>query len=148
MGKERLAALYSATDFFACNKEEAERVLGLGETDVKALLEKMHALGPKAVLITDGPNGGYSYDGVEMLKVPMYPDSKPPVDRTGAGDATTSTVVVSLALGLPLREALRWGPVNSMSVVQEIGAQKGLLARAAIEKHLADAPAEYVVTDL
>ena len=146
IGKEKLASLYGATELVACNKEEAERILELGETDIKELLVGMRALGPKIALITDGPNGAYAYDGEAMLKVPMYPDPKPPLDRTGAGDASTSTVVVALALGKPLSEALRWGPVNSMSVVQEIGAQKGLLSRAAIEKYLEDAPPEYKVS--
>ena len=146
MGKKKLASLYGVTELVACNKEEAERILELGETDIKELLVGMRALGPKIALITDGPNGAYTYDGEAMLKVPMYPDPKPPLDRTGARDASTSTVVVALALGKPLSEALRWGPVNSMSVVQEIGAQKGLLSREAIEKYLEDAPPEYKVS--
>ena len=148
MGKSKLAGLYSATEVIACNKEEAERILEVGETDIKTLLTSMRALGPKTVLITDGPNGAYAYDGTEMLTVPMYPDPKPPYDRTGAGDAMTSTVVAALALGKSLHEALAWGPINSMAVVQEIGAQKGLLSREALEKFLADAPAEYAVTPL
>jgi sugar/nucleoside kinase (ribokinase family) len=98
----------------------------------------MHALGPKIVLITDGPDGAYASDGSQMLKVPMYPDPKA-YDRTGAGDATTSTFVVALALGKSLADALLWGPINSMSVVQEIGAQKGLLTRVAIEKYRSSA---------
>ncbi|MHB0865887.1 MAG: carbohydrate kinase family protein [Minisyncoccota bacterium] len=148
MGKEKLAPLYAHTELVACNKEEAERILEVGETDVKDLLRKMRELGPKIVLITDGPKGAYAYDGTEMLSVPMYPDQKPALDRTGAGDATTSTFVVALALGKSLSEALLWGPINSMSVVQEIGAQKGLLSREMLEKYLADAPTEYVVTPL
>lgn len=148
MGKEKLAALYAATEVIACNKEEAERILETNETDIKTLLQAMCGLGPKIALITDGPNGAYVYDGAEMLKVPMYPDSKPPLDRTGAGDAMTSTFVVALALGASLADALLWGPVNSMSVVQEIGAQKGLLTRTALEKYLADAPTAYAVTSL
>jgi sugar/nucleoside kinase (ribokinase family) len=143
MGKEKLKELYAATEVIACNKEEAETILGLGETDIKTLLEHMRALGPKTVLITDGPNGAYAFDGTEMLKVPMYPDQKPPIDRTGAGDATTSTFVAARALGKSLAEALLWGPVNSMSVVQEVGAQKGLLTRDALERFLANAPASY-----
>ena len=145
MGKEKLAKLYAATELVACNKEEADRILEVGDTDIKELLEKMRALGPKIVLITDGPNGAYSFDGTEMLKIGMYPDPKPPVDRTGAGDASTSTIVVAIALGKPLREALLWGPINSMSVVQEIGAQKGLLTRESLETFLKNAPADYLV---
>lgn len=148
MGREKLAGLYAATEMVACNKEEAERILGLEKTDIAPLLEKMRALGAKQVVITDGTNGAYAYDGTEMLKVPMYPDPKPPVSRTGAGDATTSTIVVALALGKPLRDALLWGPINAMAVVQEIGAQKGLLSRPALEKFLAEAPETYVVSSL
>jgi sugar/nucleoside kinase (ribokinase family) len=148
MGREKLASLYAATELVACNKEEAERILEVGETDIKELLRAMHALGPKTVLITDGPNGAYSFDGAQMLKVPMYPDPQPPQNRTGAGDAMTSTVVVALALGKPLREALLWGPVNSMSVVQYVGAQKGLLTREKIENYLANAPETYRVESL
>lgn len=148
MGKEKLAPLYAAAEVVACNKEEAERILGLSETDMRELLEKMRALGPRIALITDGRNGAYAYDGSEMLKVPLYPDQKPPVDRTGAGDAMSSTFVIALALGMTVREALLRGPINSMSVVQEVGAQKGLLSREALEAYLAAAPKEYAVTPL
>ena len=146
MGKEKLKSLFASTELVACNKEEAERILGIVETDIKELLEKMHALGPKIILITDGPNGAYASDGTRMLKVPMYPDQKPPLDRTGAGDASTSSVVAALALDKPLEEALLWGPINAMSVVQEIGAQKGLLSREALEHYLKNAPPNYCVT--
>jgi sugar/nucleoside kinase (ribokinase family) len=148
MGAQALAPLYAATEVIACNKQEAERILGLADTDIKTLLQKMRELGPKTVLLTDGPNGAYAYDGTDMLKVPMYPDPKPPFERTGAGDACTSTTVVALSLGKSLAEALLWGPINSMAVVQEIGAQKGLLSREALEKLLSDAPTEYKVSPL
>ncbi len=145
MGKEKLSRLYARTELVACNKEEAERILEIGETEIKELLKKMHELGPKIVLITDGVNGADASDGEKMFKVPMYPDPKPPLDRTGAGDASTSSIVAALALGKSLDEALLWGPINAMSVVQEIGAQKGLLTRDAIEKFLSEAPENYRV---
>lgn len=148
MGKEKLADIYAVAELVAVNKEEAEKILSLGETDIKELLEKMRKLGPKIALITDGPNGAYVSDGNEMLRAPMYPDPSPPENRTGAGDAMTSTFVVALALGKSLSEALLWGPINSMSVVQHVGAQKGLLSREALEKYLADAPTEYRITPL
>ena len=148
MGKDKLAELYAVAEVVAVNKEEAEKILGLEKTDMKELLEKMRSLGPKIALITDGPNGAYVSDGNEMLKVPMYPNPVPPTNRTGAGDAMTSTFVVALALGKSLSEALLWGPVNSMSVVQHTGAQKGLLSRESLEKYLAEAPEEYRVTAL
>jgi ribokinase len=147
-GKDRLAKLYEKTEVLACNKEEAERILEVESLPVVELLAKMHALGPKTVLITDGPGGAYASDGKEMFQVPMYPDPSPPVDRTGAGDATTSTFVAALALGKSLKEALAWGPVNSMSVVQYVGAQEGLLREPALLAYLSKAPASYIVAPL
>ena len=75
--------------------------------------------------------------------MPPYPDPKPPVNRTGAGDAFASTFVSYLALGKPPLEALRRASINSAYVVQHIGAQKGLLARDALETYLHTAPADY-----
>ncbi|HEY4527710.1 MAG TPA: hypothetical protein VJL09_01565 [Candidatus Paceibacterota bacterium] len=40
-------------------------------------------------------------------------------------------------------EALRWAPVNSMSVVQYVGAREGLLTREKLEEYLAKAPPDY-----
>jgi ribokinase len=149
LGVEKLQDLYTRSELFFCNKEEAERILSLSTgTSMQKLLSDLHTLGPRIVIITDGSRGAYSFDGTEMLKVPMYPDPKPPYERTGAGDAFASTIAVALSLGKPLREALLWGPINSMSVVQEVGAQKGLLGRERIEEYLKNAPASYRVETL
>jgi len=148
MGVEKLAGLYAHTELLACNKEEAERILGVPDTDIEKLLAGLRAIGPKIAIITDGPKGAYASDGEQVIFVPMYPDPKAPYERTGAGDACTSTIVAALALGKPLEEALLWGPVNSMAVVQEIGAQKGLLSREALEQYLAEAPVDYRATPL
>ena len=149
LGKEVLASLYARTEFLVCNKEEAARILDISlRDDVKALMNGLADLGPKIVVVTDGTNGAYAYDGSRFMRVPMYPDERGPFERTGAGDAFASTVVAALALGKPLDEALLWGPINSMSVVQEVGAQKGLLSREVLEQFLKDAPADYRITEL
>ena len=57
-------------------------------------------------------------------------------------------IVAALALGKTMEEALTWAPINSMNVVQKIGAQAGLLSRDEIEKHLANAPDDYKVSEL
>ena len=108
-------------------------------------MQKLHDLGPKIICLTDGPNGAYAYDGTDAWFVPAYPDPKPPVERTGAGDAFASTVTTALVMGKSLEEALLWGPVNSMNVVQHIGAQKGLLTQAELESWLNKAPGDYKV---
>lgn len=143
LGTEKLARLYAKVHVFFCNMEEAKRILNSTESDVKKLLDSLRALGPKIAIITDGPKGAYASDGTDYLFMPPYPDPKPPYERTGAGDAFSSTVTSALSLGFPLKEALRWGPINSMSVVQKIGAQEGLLTRTELEKYLAEAPNNY-----
>ena len=143
LGLEKLQALYQRADIFFCNKEESERILVTGESDIKILLRMLREAGPRIVVITDGPKGAYAYDGNEMVFMPIYPDPKPPYERTGAGDAFSSTIAVALALGMDLRTALRWGPVNSMSVVQQVGARAGLLTRQELEVYLGKAPADY-----
>lgn len=143
LGAEKLKDLYELTELFFCNKEEAQKITNKKGSEIPELLKAMHDLGPKIVVITDGPEGAYTYDGKEIWHMPMYPDPKPPVDRTGAGDSFSSTFTCALILGKSIPEALAWGPINSMSVVQYIGAQEGLLGREKLEEFLAKAPANY-----
>jgi ribokinase len=144
LGHEALKDIYELCEVFFCNKEEAQQITGATTSDVSELLRLVKELGPTIPVITDGPRGAYALGEDGVWHMPMYPDPAPPVDRTGAGDAFSSTFTSALALGLDIPTALRWGPINSMSVVQEIGAQKGLLSRAQIEEYLAQAPADYV----
>jgi sugar/nucleoside kinase (ribokinase family) len=145
LGYEELKDLYQATTIFVCNKEEAQQILNTTEQHVPTLIRKLAALGPKLPVITDGPHGAYVIDEDDQAwHMPMYPDPADPVDRTGAGDAFASTFTAAIALGLSPDIALSWGPINSMSVVQKIGAQAGLLSRAELETFLANRPAEYV----
>ena len=146
-GIEALKNIYQRTEIFFGNVEEAEIILGkLSTSQVDNFLELakgIQALGPKIVVISDGPNGAYLYLNDELWQMPIYPDIASPKERTGAGDAFSSTFVAALALGKTPLEALAWGPINSMSVVQEIGAQKGLLAREKLEEYLQNAPENY-----
>ncbi|MFA5931980.1 MAG: carbohydrate kinase family protein [Candidatus Paceibacterota bacterium] len=143
LGKEKLQRLYKHADMFFCNVEEARKILGLDSGEIKKLLTKINELGPKTVVITDGPKGAYAYDGSDTWFIEPYPDPKPPYERTGAGDAFSSTVVAAIILGKTLPEALAWAGINSMSVVQEVGAQKGLLSKEKLEEYLKNAPADY-----
>lgn len=144
LGAERLKAVYEVTEIFFCNKEEAQAILNSKETDIPTLIRHMRELGPRLPVITDGPQGAFVVDENDQAwHMPMYPDPAPPVDRTGAGDSFSSTFTAAIALGLSPQEALAWGPINSMNVVQYIGAQEGLLSRDALEKLLGEAPPQY-----
>jgi len=143
IGVDKLRNIYKKTEVFICNLEEAQTILKTDELDPKILLKRISMLGPKIVVITNGSMGAYLYDGKDLWFMPTYPDDKPPYERTGAGDAFASTFISALAIGKTPIEALAWGPINSMSVIQKIGAQEGLLTRAQLEEVLKKAPASY-----
>ncbi|OHB04682.1 MAG: hypothetical protein A2920_02030 [Candidatus Zambryskibacteria bacterium RIFCSPLOWO2_01_FULL_43_17] len=144
LGYKKLRTIYEHTEVFFCNVNEAHRVLEKeGKIEIIELLKGIHGLGPKIVVITDGAKGAYTYDGNSAYFMPPYPDPNPPFERTGAGDAFASTFTSALVLGKGAEEALMWAPINSMAVVQQIGAQKGLLTREQLEKYLKDAPESY-----
>lgn len=142
-GTHRLKRIYERSEILALNREEAALVSGGRHDDIHDLFAKLHALGPKIVVISDGHAGAYASDGDKCFKMPIYPDPKPPYERTGAGDAFTSTFVAAIMRGADIEGALLWAPVNSMSVVQKVGAQAGLLDVPEIERYLRKAPAWY-----
>ena len=142
-GTERLKELYQRTEVVVLNREEAVIVTGGNYDDLHDLMNRMHVYGPKIVVITDGPDGAYASDGENRFKMPNYPDPAPPVERTGAGDSFASALVAALAKGATLEAALLWAPINSMNVVQHVGAQAGLLTVDEIEYFMRNAPEWY-----
>lgn len=147
-GTGKLVDIYRRSYIVVMNREEAADVTGKSTESLLDLAGALHKLGPEIVVITDGPDGAYAYHNGQLTQIPNYPDPAPPLERTGAGDAFASTVVAALALGKPIETALRWAPVNSMSVVQKIGAQAGLLNQQKIEEWLEKAPSDYKTKEL
>ncbi len=176
-GTDALSRIYKRADMFFCNVEEAERILntkseliqkdhhdaaGMPQNEngapthsasfIKGLLDGLRALGPKLPIITDGPNGAYTYASKgnelnldQVIHLGIYPDIAPPYERTGAGDAFASTFACAHLLGNSTADSLKWAAINSMNVCQHIGAQKGLLKKEDIAEYLAKAPAGWDV---
>jgi len=112
------------------NEDEAREFKKL--KDIKGLLSYIFSLGPRLVIITAGRNGAYAYDGKKYYY--MKAASVKPVNTLGVGDAFGSALTSALICGKNIKEALRWGIINSAAVVNAIGAQKGLLNRRQIKK--------------
>jgi ribokinase len=142
-GIERLRKLYARSEVVALNREEAAMVFNANHDDIHDQFNKMHEAGIKIALVTDGPNGAYASDGNKRWSMPLYPDPAPPVDRTGAGDSFASTFTAALMKGADVPSALLWAPINSMNVVQHVGAQEGLLSEDQIDYYLRNAPTNY-----
>ncbi len=143
LGPQRLKKLYASTYLLACNLEEAQTITGQKSSNPASLIKKLHELGPSVVVVTDGPKGSYASNGDQLWSMPIYPDPDPPLERTGAGDAYTSTFVAALARGENIPTAMAWGSINSMSVVQKVGAQAGLLTKHEIDGFMQQAPKDF-----
>ncbi|MDZ7786145.1 MAG: carbohydrate kinase family protein [Candidatus Saccharibacteria bacterium] len=142
-GPDKLADFYKRAEVVVMNREETAQVTGKDRRDVTELIHGLHDLGTTIAVVTDGPEGAYASDGERIVFMPIYPDIKPPFDRTGAGDAFASTLTAVLASGKSLETALTWAPINSMNVSQHMGAQEGLLTERQIAEFLENAPQEY-----
>ena len=142
LGVDTLKDIYENTKVFFCNHEEAEKILGIEEKDISKLTKMIYCFGPKIVVITDGISGAYSYDGKETLFMgAFYQDSKT-IESTGAGDAFSGAFITALSLDKGVREALMWGTINAMSVVQYVGPHKGLLNKEKMEEYIKNIPPE------
>ncbi len=127
--------IFTYTDIVFVNKEEAQMILKQDSAaldGIPQLLHHLKELGPKMVVVTDGGNGSYAYDGKDMFQCDIFPG--PLVERTGAGDSFATGTIAGLHHGLALEDAIVWGTFNAWSVVQKIGPQDGLLKLSEIKK--------------
>jgi ribokinase len=121
-GLQYLKKVISASDIFVVNMEEAQITLGLApnaaqlpQEGVDSILRRLHALGPKVVAITNGPDELYVYDGANRYSAKPYPVKT--VDVAGAGDAFSSGFLTGYRVGDDIEHGIRCGLACSYSVV-------------------------------
>lgn len=131
MGVRALAPMLRASELLLLNRREAEELTCRRGADPRALLRALHALGPHAVVMTDGVRGSYAFDGERFMRSGIL--KLPVVDRTGAGDVFGATVVSALQIGLDLATAMAWGTVQAAFVVSAVGASRGLVGRRRLQ---------------
>lgn len=137
VGIKKNKRLLSLTELLILNREEAKLSLGLDieeKISPKKLLKGLHDLGPKLVIMTDGKEGSFGFDGEKYYHLDIFPAKV--VEMTGAGDSFATGVLAGLYHGKDLSEAMRWGAANGASVVEEIGPQKGLLSYHGMQESL------------
>lgn len=136
-GGDVLKYLIEVTEVLFVNVEEAKRIVG-NHKDIKKLLRALHKMGAKIPVITDGPKGAFCFDGEKFWTIGTTPTEV--IERTGAGDAFGTAVVAALMKGKNIQTALRWGTMNSASVIQFIGPQEGLLTEQKMKTWLRKFP--------
>ncbi len=130
-GFSYLKKILENTEVFILNKEEAELIVGVGK--ISELVQRLKLDNIKYVVVTNGKNGAYCYDGKELVHV-LPKKSKKIKETTGAGDAFASTFVAGVIRKKSVRDCLRMASINAESVIANYGAKNILLRKAAISK--------------
>src|SRR3989344_263089 len=138
-GREWMGPYLRQCEVLLVNREEGAEILADGNKEkvgergweVRQLLSRLFELGPKLVVITDGPSGAYVCNGQGFWHMPII--ESPVVERTGAGDAFSTGFLAAVVSGHDIETALKWGTANSASVIGKVGAQQGLLAAGEID---------------
>lgn len=133
--------ILAVSDLVILNLEEAEKILDTTlkkEKNTAAFIHKLLALGAKEAAITNAAEGAWAGNEEEVYHMKSLPVKV--ASKTGAGDAFSSGYLSAKILGHDIEEALRWGIYNSSGVIQEHGAQNGLLNQAGIKKMSAKFP--------
>jgi len=126
-GQDWLKPYLERTEILLANREESQEIARFPDSfgKEKELIQALVALGPKKVVVTDGRNGSYGFDGEKYYRLGILPMEA--ISRTGAGDATSTGILAATIQGKTLSEAMLWGMLNSTSVIGYIGPQPGLL---------------------
>lgn len=131
--KDQLLALLPMVEILFINRDEAKSLWGIDYSDDDLWKSSQALPGAHVTVITDGARGGKAcingqvsfFDGVKIKKV---------VDSTGAGDAFASGMVAAVLYGKTYEQGIKWGVKNATAVLHHIGAKKGLLSLAEINK--------------
>lgn len=142
-GLPRLKKYLRHTDVLGVNKDEAiELALSAPQckrrsrsylNNIRNLLKVLKAYGPSIVVVTDGERGSQAFDGNSFYYQKVRKVKKA-ADTTGVGDAFHSGFVAGMEFyNGDIQRSMELGMWNSASVVQQRGAQNGLLSKGDIQ---------------
>lgn len=123
LGFRKLKKIITNLNVLVLNKEEAGYITE--EPNVEEMLLKLKKYVKDVVVITDGKNGAFCYDGSDFYRANILKVKV--LETTGAGDAFSSTFVYSTIKGYNITKRLQLAMINSSSVVKHMGAQEILL---------------------
>ncbi len=120
------------TDVFLPNAQEARNLTG--ESELELAMRKLGELCP-VVVIKDGANGAYGFDGKEITHVKAI--SVEPTDTTGAGDNFSAGFVCAWLEGLPIKTCLKWGNIMGGLSATVLGGTTRKITRDEVKKYAA-----------
>ncbi len=157
-GDGYFSKILETAEILVLNKEEAQMLTKINvrpdtknekfskekiHPDIKVMLKKLRLNNEAIVIITDGKEGAFGYDGKKFYLCPEFPAKV--LSTLGAGDAFASTFTATIEkFNWDVERALKYASVNAASVVEYFGAQEGFLTFEEIEERLKKHP-EYKV---
>lgn len=136
-----LKRILSSAQIVVLNKEEASLATSIAlrpntrdqkftqnlvHPDLKAMFNKLKVSEYQLIVITDGSDGAYAFDGHTYYYCPCF--DGPVTSTLGAGDAFASTFCAALhKFDKDIEKSLIAASINSAGVVSEFGATAGLL---------------------
>jgi ribokinase len=111
-------------DVLTPNESEAANLAGCATYTAAEVLPRLQALGPRHVVVTLGSRGCDVLVEGQVQHVPSFPVEA--VDTTGAGDCFNAALVVALARGLKMIEAVRYASAAAALAVTRLGAQSSM----------------------
>lgn len=152
-GEKYFSKILKTAQIVVMNKEEASLVTKIQvrpdtkeykfskekiHPDIVNMLKKLKGNAQTIVVITDGKNGVYCYDGSSIYICPIYPSAV--TSTLGAGDAFSSTFCASMDKFNDISKSLQLASINSASICKHFGAQDGFLTFNELEEKLKKAP--------
>ncbi|HEO72028.1 MAG TPA: ribokinase, partial [Candidatus Hydrogenedentes bacterium] len=119
------------------NEPEASVLTGVHVTDIasaKTAAQKLRELGAETAIITLGEAGSVVATDEDVQHIPAFPAEA--LDTTAAGDTYCGCLVVALAEGQSLVDAVRFASAGGALCVQRMGAQPSIPWRDEIETFL------------
>ncbi len=114
--------LLNQVEALVVNEREARDLVN--EASPEAMVQALHAIGPRIAIVTLGPAGSVYCDETGVHRVePFHVKS---IDATGAGDAFVGALAVGLANGLAAEAAMRFANAAGAAATTSLGAQAAL----------------------
>jgi 2-dehydro-3-deoxygluconokinase len=118
-------------DWVILNEEEAAVITGQPLEKAGAALQ---ALGPEAVVITQGKGGARLFSAEENVFIPAY--AVPVIYDVGAGDTFQAGFVAGKSWGMSFADSVRAGAATAALRISKTGETENLPTEEAVKKFL------------
>lgn len=120
---DRVQEIVHLVDIITPNETEAESLTGVSITGLdsaKLAAQKIHEMGPKAVILTLGSKGALLFDGDKHQFFESY--KAVVTDTSGAGDSFNGALAANIALGKSLEYSMKYASAFASLAVERKGA--------------------------